>query len=372
MYNLKNNLVSFGLILLSLTVSAQEYRTETGEIDGAKYTIYFPDNWENKLVIFAHGYEAMGSPRSLDQDRFPGLFKPMLDEGYAVAASYYKHQGFALETGIEDSEHLRQKFTEEFGRPDSTFIAGMSMGGGVAIGVSEKYGQSYDGALCMCPLTSRPYLQTRKEFDLISAFNAMYPGYLPPISDIMNPDIPAPDFTQIMAKTQEINKIITEDSVRASKLAARYDLRLSDLAFTLGFGQNVLNDIAVKAGGNPYDNRNTIYDGLGDDYEINQNVVRMSADPSAYDYMTRYSPTGELPIPAVFLHTVYDQLIPARLAIDNYRDMLEQKGRLDHMVLFFTSGQGHCRFTAGEISHAFNSLRKWKATGATPQPGGIK
>ena len=46
-------------------------KTDTGIIDGAAYKIVFPPNWKGKLVMYAHGYEFMGSsPRQSNDPRF--------------------------------------------------------------------------------------------------------------------------------------------------------------------------------------------------------------------------------------------------------------------------------------------------------------
>ena len=360
------------VLLSSIIACAQVSKTETGEINGARYKILFPATWNKKLVVYAHGYEFMGSPSGIDNAQFGARLAPILNEGFAIAASAYRDQGFVLPDAIEDSEALRKKFIALYGKPDSTFVVGHSMGGGISIGIVEKYGANYQGALPLCPLSSKPYVQTRKEFDMITVFNALFPGILPPMSEIMNPAIPATPASELFGKAGPMGEALRKDSIGARMLAGRFDLKPGDLPFAVLFGQNVLKDVAVKSGGNPFDNRNTVYSGFADDWVVNGKVERLACDGSAYDYMNRYSPTGKVGIPVLFMHTTYDQLIPAHLAVTNYDNMVRANGNSKWLVVKYTNGQGHCQFTPEQLAYAFNALRAWAATGTAPMSGPVK
>jgi alpha-beta hydrolase superfamily lysophospholipase len=177
----------FFLLLISTAVFAQNVaKTDTGAINGANYKIIFPENWKGKLVMFAHGYEFMGSIKFTNRPDFLPRMNVYLSRGFAVAASDYKNQGFALSQGIDDTEALRGYFFEKYGKPDSTFMVGQSMGGGVAVGVMENFDKYYQGAMPTCPLSSRPFLQNRREFDKYAIFNGMMPGFLTPLSEIFD------------------------------------------------------------------------------------------------------------------------------------------------------------------------------------------
>ena len=51
------------------------------------------------------------------------------------------------------------------------------------------------------------------------------------------------------------------------------------LADVLVFNTFVIEDLRLKTGGNPFDNRNLIYTGTTDDYTLNIQVKRYTADP---------------------------------------------------------------------------------------------
>ena len=126
-------------LFFSSTVTAQDIsKIDSGIIKGAAYKIIFPKNWKGKLVMYAHGYEFMGSlPRQSNNPQFADNMKPFLERGFAVAASDYSIQGFALPEGVENTEALRKYFFKKYGKPDTTFIVGHSMGGGITLLLSK-------------------------------------------------------------------------------------------------------------------------------------------------------------------------------------------------------------------------------------------
>ena len=166
--------------------------------------------------MYAHGYEFMGTfPRQSKNPDFVKLLTPFLERGFAVAASDYSIQGFVFTQGVKETEDLRQYFVKKYGKPDSAFMVGHSMGGGIAVATMEYFGKHYNGGFPMCPLSTRPYLQTRKEFDLYATFNALFLGIATSLSDIFapnNPDNlkPVKPIYQIIPKAPGILKAIVE------------------------------------------------------------------------------------------------------------------------------------------------------------------
>ncbi len=351
-------------------------KTDTGIIDGAAYKIVFPPNWKGKLVMYAHGYEFMGSsPRQSNNPQFVDGLKPFLDRGFAVAASDYSIQGFALPEGVENTEALRKYFVKRYGKPDTTFIVGHSMGGGVTLATIENFGKNYNGGLPLCPLSSRPYLQCRKEFDIYATFNALFPGIVPQLSEIfdLSKSKPAIPFSEMMPKVMAIRKaIVDKDSLLGVEFAKRFYLKFDDLPFSLFFNENVLRDIAQKANGNPFDNTNTVYSGFPDDWNINKKVERLAAKVNPNIIFGRYDRTGDINKPVVLMHTVYDQLIPPIYGVVNFENMVHQKNKDEYFTVKYTNGQGHCNFTPQQTGEAFDELRSWAKTGEKAKAGFIQ
>jgi len=48
-------------------------RSDTGRINGAYYQIDVPANWNRKLVMYAHGYETIGTPSSNGRASLQGV-----------------------------------------------------------------------------------------------------------------------------------------------------------------------------------------------------------------------------------------------------------------------------------------------------------
>jgi len=367
------NVLSICLLLCATSFFAQSgvAKIDTGSIKGAKYRILFPENWKGKLVMYAHGYEFMGAaPRQSQNPGFINSMKPFLERGFAVAASDYSMQGYALVEGIEDTEALRNYFVKTYGKPDSTFMVGHSMGGGITLGIMENYSQNYLGGLPLCPLSSRTYLQVRKEFDLYAVFNAVFPGIIPKLSEIfdLSASVKALSFRDMMPKAMAIRKaIVSKDSLLGLAIAKRFDLKFDDLAFTLLFDENVLRDVAQKAKGNPFDNTNTVYSGFPNDKEINLKAERLAAAPGTEQLFVKYDRTGNVDKPIVLMHTLYDQLIPPTYGVTNYENMLQGRGKSQFLTVLYTNGQGHCQFTPQQTGIAFDALRAWVKTGKKAQ-----
>ena len=107
----------------------------TGTLDGAPYKIRVPDNWNRTLLVYAHGYrdraDHPGETDNHQADAAPGgelgeAF--LLAQGYAIAGSAYKNNGWAIEEGIDDTRALTRFFRDRFGKPERTILWGFSFG----------------------------------------------------------------------------------------------------------------------------------------------------------------------------------------------------------------------------------------------------
>lgn len=355
----------------SISVMAQK-AVDLGALKGGDYQVHIPANWNKKLIMYAHGYQFMGTPASSANANLAQRLKPFLDRGFAIAASDYPIQGFALAEGVDATEELRQAFIKKMGQPDSTFMVGHSMGGGVTVATLENFGQHYQGGLPLCPLSSRPYLQCRKEYDMYATFNGLFPGIVPSLHEIFNPasGIQFASFAQAGPRMGAIKQaIMSKDSVLALAFAKRFDLKLADLPAALFFNQNVLRDLALKFNGNPFDNTQTVYSGFPDNLEVNKKAERLAATQDPQKLFARYDRTGKIDKPIVLMHTIYDQLIPVSYAVTNLENMIHAQGRGKYFTVKYTNGQAHCQFTDKQTGEAFDALRIWVKTGVKPSFG---
>ncbi|MCB0600035.1 MAG: alpha/beta hydrolase [Saprospiraceae bacterium] len=363
-----------GFVLLSFAAQTQSVgKVDSGAIDGVGYRVVFPDNWQHKLVMYAHGYEAVGTP--IRQSQNPYWIQSMslfLDRGFAVAASDYANQGLALAQGVDDTEKLRHYFIDQYGKPDTTYIVGHSMGGGVTLSLIENFGDAYDGGLPLCPLSSPLYVQTRKEFDLYATFNGLFPGIVATLEQIF--DLQSDSLDKASANMVQRAKIIqeqlnAEDTTTVNAFARKFNLKTGDLPFILFFDEKVLRDLAKRFGGNPFDNTNTLYSGFADDLKVNLTAERMMATTDPDALFAKYDRNGNLSKPVVIMHTMYDQLIPPTYGVVNYENMVHEQGKDAFLVVKYTNGQGHCNFTPAQTATAFDALRAWVHSGVRARPG---
>ena len=101
-------------------------------------------------------------PRQSKNPRFPESMRPFLERGFAVAASDYSLQGYAIPEGVDETEALRNYFIKTYGKPDTTFVVGHSMGGGITLAIMENFGKNYNGGLPLCPLVEPPVPSVQK------------------------------------------------------------------------------------------------------------------------------------------------------------------------------------------------------------------
>ncbi len=352
-----------GFTLLA-ALCAAESKVEIGEINGAKFRIDVPDNWNGGLVMYCHGYST--TPANFKPDAKPSAsLEVFLSAGYAVAQSGYSGIGWAVQEAIDDTQALRRYFTARYGKPKETFITGQSMGAFTTMALIEKYPSDYDAALSLCgPLAPSIWYKLRTAFDTRVLYDYYFPGVLPsPV------DIPA-NFERSKENEDKVMKTLEAKPEVAETLRHYTNIRTTqELANLLVFWTYQLMDMDKRSGGNPFDNRNTIYIGVPDNNTVNDGVKRYAADPRAAEYLrTYYTPTGHLTRPMLDIHTTYDPLVPPWIP-NTYAYLTQNAGSQDLFVLQYVKHDGHCKIEPGEIGRAFQQLRNWKDHGERPSPG---
>src|SRR5262249_9626380 len=126
------------------------------------YRILVPSNWNGTLLVFAHGYR----PRANDPDDVDYRFADaapttvdgspqdmenvLLSQGYALAASAFKNNGWAVKEGWIDSILLTSLAQRKLGRPKHTIMWGESMGSLIGLKFAEMPDRLYDGVISDC------------------------------------------------------------------------------------------------------------------------------------------------------------------------------------------------------------------------------
>lgn len=344
--------------------------TELGEIGGASFRIDIPgQGWNRGLVLYFHGYDQKPHKFALGADGKPyppgRVLQQVLNRGYAVAQSGYSEGGWAVAAAARDGESLRRYFAKKYGNPKETLVMGHSMGGLLVVMALEQHADAYSGGLAFCGVLAPANWVMQKAFANRVAFDALFPGILPDVEHI-------PEAFNIndLPTINAIEKALNSAPAQASILRDLSNIHTSrGLADVLVFNTFVIKDLRMKAGGNPFDNRNLIYTGTTDDNALNDKVRRYSADDKAVNYLVQnYTPTGELKKKLLAVHTVYDPLVPAETT--GYYNMITLRhGVGDLFVQQYVKRDGHCNITADQTGQAFDELVAWLHQGQRPTPG---
>jgi hypothetical protein len=130
--------------------------TEDGVANGAPYEIIVPANWNATgytLVVFAHGYNMIDCPLQPPiagqwfDDNGVDAEPVLLGQGYALAASSYSQNGWAVKQGFEETRDLIGYFKTTIGTPGQTILVGCSMGTQVELKFMEDPAHLVDGAI---------------------------------------------------------------------------------------------------------------------------------------------------------------------------------------------------------------------------------
>lgn len=344
---------------------------ETGYLDDAPYRIDIPSNWNHSLVVFYHGYSEdpyLYHPA----EHLVGQQLPFFDRGYAVIQSGYSQTGWALAQAYPETEDLRRYFVKKYGQPHDTYAAGGSMGGELVSITMELNPKPYNGGLDLCGSVGPTSLAFEHRFAMRAAFDHYFPGVMPPL-------VPVPaDYEDNEAVRHRIMAALKANPTAATNLRNLMRLHTDrEVAHDIAYYTFVVGDLQRRAGGNPFDNRNTIYTGTNptdtaSDYELNDHVPRYAADPKAFTYLSRhYTPDGHLGKPLLALHTVFDPIVQVQY-LPIYFQQVQAAGAARFFVQQYVDAEGHCNFTREEIGDAFDELVHWTHGGPPPTPGLLK
>ena len=340
-------------------------KTEFGKLQGAEYRIDVPPHWNHGLVVYCHGYDPHPVGVGYDESKpLPPELAVFVNAGYALIQSGYSTGGWALEQAIPEVEALRKYFIEHYGQPKETFLTGHSLGGLITIALIETNPQAYDAGLDLCGAVGSAASLLSRAFDARVQFDYFFPNvFASPASVPKNYEL-----------TEQLSRTVFE-RIRAKPQAAAAMRKLmglhnnEDLASTIVFVTHILKDVEQRSGGNPFDNRDTIYTGTANDNALNDGVKRYSANSHALTYVQRYvTLTGHLTRPVLAVHTTYDPLVSPSIPND-YSLLTREAGSGDLFVQQYVKHDGHCAITPEEIRKGFGELKHWKDTHEPPQAG---
>lgn len=383
---------------VAATIEAVEEATGqsvlSGEIEGAAWIGQIPDEWNGDLVIYAHGYRGEGTDLIVDP---APEFEFLIEQGYAWAASSYRRNSYDPGIGVVDTRNvteMMQELLSERGQLTNTYIAGMSMGGHIAVAAIEEDPSLYQGALPMCGVVGDVELM-----DYFLDYNvgaAAFAG-LPPTFSMPDEDWIATTVADIKAvlstdpegawaggraqmqgepspltKPGESFKAFVEAGSGGERvtfdLAWVYWHGLADSTGNFFFNLNATDGTIANRPGLVAQNSDMSYE---DEYgfDIDDQVKRQTAAKRNRDPNTRElaAPivTGTPDVPVLSVHTTGDLFVPIEMQQVYAREVGENE-RSHLLVQRAIRDVGHCSFTVEEVQQSYTDLFNWVETGVRP------
>jgi hypothetical protein len=372
----------------------------SGDLNGAPYRIRVPEVWNGTLLIFAHGYrDKADHPGEIDNrnaDVAPSaaLEAPLLAQGYALAGTAYKDNGWAIGDAILDVKDLAVFFRDNVAKPQRTILVAASLGTFVGYKSMEQFGGIYDGALCLCSAGAGATRLWDSGVPLYLAYDVVFG--IPPswgtVGEVRN-DI---DFdTEVLAKlVPELSNIANFPKFEFIRLVAKNPGRgitpPPPPAFFPGwaltdffFFTEARAELQRRAGGPIVQNRDQHYEltaaekaylaGIGlptpvvDAWLAQMNArTNIEAKQSARNYVRNNTDfNGKIRNPILTMHTIIDPL----LVVANesaYAELNASAGKEELLFQTYTTGVGHCNVTGPQVLTAIGAIDAWVRTGVRP------
>ena len=293
-----------------------------GELGGAGYELFMPDNWNGMLVIGVRGYahaptfdiETSGMHMLGMAFMTSPLTRYPVTERWAYAWSTFGEGGFCVQKGMIRTHQLTEYIIDNYDVHGKVLLMGMSMGGGISCLLAEKYPNLYDGVLDICGV---------KDVKALYEFQQEYAS------------LPNPDAIKSFLIGPPAN--LPEDFADNLPNANQVLMNLKNLAITS------MADEELEFGGTP------------------------ETKPKAYE---RYSPTynAGITVPVVSMMGELDSSV-ALYQFDMYYDAVGEAGALDYYRSYMIPGAGHLDIAIMNARWTYwGILVDWVVGGVVPDP----
>jgi hypothetical protein len=356
-----------------------------------EFVICMPEPWNGVLMIYAHGYTPVYpragavTPWNLSDVEFaalvglpdqPGLIETALQTGAAFAMTSYSTQGWAIKNALTDIPTLYNYFYETRVAPSPPpllVMTGASEGALVTTMAVEKLTGTLPsmlpiiGGLAACGPLAGTEWQVEYLGDFRVWFDHFFAGVLP--GDVANVPENAwrawdPELDENPADEDlvgAISQAIIDDFAynRGRKTKSLFLLTGAPIGYefwkadayypsavqALYYSIWGTNDLIAKAGGQPYDN--------SDEWLLHF-LYPYEAEAEAEAYIRSfYTPSGDLGVPLVTLHTTRDPAVPVQHEFI-YAERAEDSGNLTTLIV---PRYGHCNFKPYELQTALALLQ---------------
>jgi len=331
-----------------------------GTDSGAIWALDKPADWNGDLVVYLHGYTPPTDPVALPHNE--AIRDSLLGRGFAVAASSFSSNGYAVPEGVEESNELEHLFRRHIANPRRTFLFGQSLGGLIGLLMTQQeHGRDYDGTFLVCGIMGGSTEEIQYIGDIKVLFDAVYPGVFP--NDLYHPPVITNPTTQIVQPALAAIQA-NPQGVGVIQLLARHPMAgnnpqeiVTTLLTVLGFSLQGGGDLFARTGHTSFfDNEGWRYSSpalppaLVDD--INARVERHARARQAARFLREFGePESRLRVPMLTLHTTRDPVVPVF-----HEDMLAQEISSPNLVQRRVDRYGHTPFNAAELMPHFQDL----------------
>ncbi len=353
---------------------------------GAFYWIALPAQWNQVLVLHAHGGPELGAPQAKRSADDLTRWAVTVKAGYAWAGSTFRQGGVAVRAAAEDTERLREIFVDHVATPRRTLLHGQSWGASVAAKGAEMFANAldgrspYDGVL----LTSGVLGGGSQSYDFRLDLRVVYQALC---NNHPLPDEPAYPLWQglpagstltraeLARRVDECTGVRLKPAQRSATQQRTLDSLLTVLRIPerslighLNWGTWHFADVVAKRldGGNPFGNIGARYVGSADDDALNAKVARYRADPQA---LARFAADtdlgGRLKVPVLTAHAIDDPVAFVELE-DVFRHTMQRAGHADNLVQVFTDEAEHSYWSDPEYPALLEALLAWVDRGEKP------
>lgn len=354
--------------------------------NGAHYWIAIPRDWNQTLVLHAHGGPRLSPVTIESNEEDLQRFAVTVRQGFAWAGSTYRRPGYGVRMAAEDTENLRRLFIKAFGRPQHTILHGQSWGGNVAAKGIELYAKAPDGSVAydgvvltngMIAGGTRNYLHRA---DLRAVYQYYCGNHPRPDEEQYPLWMGLPAGTKMTGKELEarVNEC-TGVKLPTAQRSARQQRNLTNilnviripertLVSHLGWATFMFRDLVqrVLEGRNPFSNRDAVYRGSDDDAALNKGVVRFDSEPQAIAQLAGDSDLlGTIAVPVITLHAIDD---PTALVEYEavYREVVAKAGNQQRLLQMFSDEHDHSKLADAEYAAIFDALMRWISSGSRP------
>lgn len=365
-------------------------RTYAAIENGAAYRMEVPLNWNGELAIYAHGYRGTGTTVFVDNAPLRAYF---IARGFAWAASSYQTNGYDVGQGVRDSHALIAQFARVTGtRAKAVYMTGMSMGGHITGVTIEKYRGSFVGAMPSCgvlgdaelfdyfldaTVTAGALARVPVQFPLNPPpdFPATFAATVAAIQPVLGVNTGAPPaFTAAGRQwSNAVERRSGGDRPGFEGAFAYWNTATNNgLPFLFGVYPGTNGGTIGVEDGNVTSNRATWYEldnhwlPTWDEIKLNLTALRVSrtAEPSP-DLTGVPKIYGDPRIPVLSLHNIGDLFVPISME-QIYLQRAIARGQAKNVVSRAIRANGHCDFTAAELTRGFDDLVSWVRGGHKP------